>query len=116
MANINLSLVKMGAEMSSLTNKIRHKDIAGVKESVLGGADISRKDKKGNTPLHVAAEDDALDIAKLLIECGAPLEEKNAQGKRPFEVKPGTRTSSFIMKAALETISDSAEGGLCIGL
>jgi len=107
----------MGVAMSSLTNKIRHKDIAGVKKSVCGGADISRKDKKGNTPLHVAAEEDALDIAKVLIDCGAPLEEKNAQGKRPSEVKPGTGTCSFIDKVSLsEFISDSGDECRCIGL
>ena len=101
--------------MSNLTNKIRHKDINGVKESVCGGADLCRKDKKGNTPLHVAAEEDATEIANVLIDAGAPLNEKNADGKIPSEVKPGTKTTATIQHALLSGEVGKANGRSCRG-
>lgn len=99
--------------MSSLTNKIRHKDLNGVKESVCGGADLSRKDKKGNTPLHVAAEEDATEIANVLIEAGAPLNKMNAVGKSPAEVKPGTQTTAAIERALLSGSVWPGKSRLC---
>ena len=99
--------------MSSLTNKIRHKDLNGVKKSVCGGANLSRKDKNGNTPLHVAAEVDATEIAEVLIKAGAPLNEKNADGKIPTEVKTGTRTTAAIEHALLSRTVGQIKGRRC---
>ena len=87
--------------MSSLTNKIRHRDFAGVKESVSGGADISRKGKNGNIPLHIAAEVGDWEIARLLIEFGAPHNEKNGNEKLPSDINPQSTAAIKIGEAFL---------------
>lgn len=51
---------------------------------VRGG--ISIADPLGETPLHAVAAIDQLDIAKLLIEAGCPLEVKNMSGGTPLLV------------------------------
>lgn len=44
------------------------------------------RDTKGRTPLHVAAEKNLADTARLLLNMGAEPGQKNSEGKTPLEV------------------------------
>lgn len=56
----------------SIYEIIQAGDIAGVRDFIASGADINQVDKKsGWTPLEIAAEKDKVEIAKILIEAGA---------------------------------------------
>jgi len=48
------------------------------------GADVDAENWNGSTPLHLAAERDAFDLAEVLIEHGANMETKNASGQTPL--------------------------------
>lgn len=69
--------------MSNLTNKIRHHDVQGVLSSIAGGANLSKQDRIGNTPLHLAVMANDEKITCLLLQHGAPSDIKNAKGKTP---------------------------------
>jgi hypothetical protein len=51
---------------------------------------------RSGTALHIAAEEDAAEVALILIAAGAPLEARNASGKTPADVKPGSQWSRRI--------------------
>ncbi len=48
------------------------------------GADIAARDRRGTTPLHVAADASALPIVRLLIEAGADVNAVNEAGTTPL--------------------------------
>lgn len=55
-------------------------------------AEVDYTDTEGNSALHVACQDDVLDIAKLLIEHGADIHKKNKEEKTPLDyLKSGNR-------------------------
>ena len=62
--------------------------LSGVTALVLSGcgadADIDAKDDAGEAPLHRAAWDISLDVARLLIERGADIDAKNNNGRTPL--------------------------------
>jgi len=62
--------------------------LSGVTALVLSGcgadADIDAKDIAGLTPLYVAAGDNSLDVARLLIDSGADIETKTNEGSTPL--------------------------------
>lgn len=77
-----------------------HEDIA--RYLVEKGANLNQVDKKGNTPLHIAAYNGRKDLCAFYLDHGAKLEAKNNNGFTPFlsacdgfgghdEDKPGTR-------------------------
>lgn len=50
------------------------------------GHPIDHKDVLGNTPLHNACKDGNVSVAKLLLSNGANREEKNNEGKTPWDI------------------------------
>lgn len=56
------------------------------------GADLSRADKDGVTPLHIAAGQVHLECVKLLVQHGAPLNSPDRLGRTPlhFAVRSGS--------------------------
>ena len=62
--------------------------LSGVTALVLSGcgadADIDAKDDDGETPLHHAAGNNALDLARLLIEKGADIEARDDSSVTPL--------------------------------
>ena len=47
--------------------------------------DVNKKNKNGNTPLHLAIQIGNHDIIKLLLDNGASIIIKNKQGKTPYD-------------------------------
>ncbi|MHB1456855.1 MAG: ankyrin repeat domain-containing protein [Armatimonadota bacterium] len=62
-----------------------HGDIETVRTALDKGADVNALDEpEGTTLLHIAAEEDHIDIVKLLIERGADTEVENGFGETPL--------------------------------
>lgn len=58
-----------------------------VKQLIARGADVNQKcPKKGNTPLHYAAESNRLEIVETLLRAGADRKIRNKANLRPSKV------------------------------
>lgn len=94
------TLVSHGAEINAVShsnisfipqNTALHASIAGAKSIetieylLVNGADCNIKDSEGHTPLHIAAFEGNISIAKLLIENGAKI-YKSHNGKTPIHI------------------------------
>lgn len=55
-------------------------NIGLVKKLVEAGADPTKPDKSGNTPLHTAAGEGAMAVVKYFVEKGVPAGAKNGEG------------------------------------
>jgi carbon storage regulator CsrA len=53
-------------------------------ELLAGGADVNRKDNSGWTPLHFAAQQQVVEIARMLIKSGAEVDSKDESGNTPL--------------------------------
>jgi ankyrin repeat protein len=60
------------------------KNIAKVRKLLKSGYDVNAQDKKGWTPLHVAAEYNLKDIVQLLLDNGADVHLKDSWGNIPL--------------------------------
>lgn len=59
---------------------------------LLHHAEVNFTDTEGNTPLHIACQDDMLEVAKLLVEHGADINRQNKEKQTPLDyVKPVNR-------------------------
>lgn len=64
---------------------------------VTHGADVSVRDRAGNTPLHCAAESDCLSAAKTLLDAGADPNAGEAYwGWSPLHVAAGTASIDLL--------------------
>ena len=61
------------------------------------GANTERRDASGNTVLHIAAEEDIPRMFSLLVELGANLNAKNADGETPCQVARNHMTDSSLL-------------------
>ncbi|PKU74669.1 hypothetical protein MA16_Dca004860 [Dendrobium catenatum] len=75
-----------------LREAIKNSDPAGVRKLLSEGVDANYCDKQGLTPLHLAALFNRTEIAFILMDHGASVERKNAQGGFPI---PFCTTFSF---------------------
>ena len=55
-----------------------------MKQLVEAGADVTKGDKVGNTPLHTAAVTGAFSVVKYLLERGVPCDPQNLEGLTPL--------------------------------
>lgn len=71
---------------------------------------LQATNNQGNTPLHIAAANDNVEVAKLLVDKGAPLLVRNADGLTPFTLAATDDADSAIAKyispLSKETLSD----------
>ncbi|KAL0897570.1 hypothetical protein Bca101_081531 [Brassica carinata] len=73
-----------------LREAIKNGDTAGVKKLLNEGVDANYHDKQRMSVLHLAVLFNQTDIALMLMEHGASLDYKNAQGETPLDCAPAT--------------------------
>ncbi|XP_004508058.1 uncharacterized protein [Cicer arietinum] len=73
-----------------LREAIKNGDVAAVKKLLNEGVDANYRDKQGLSLLHLAAVFNQTDIVFILMDSGASLEYKNAQGETPLDCAPAT--------------------------
>ncbi|KAH7519368.1 hypothetical protein FEM48_Zijuj08G0028600 [Ziziphus jujuba var. spinosa] len=73
-----------------LREAIKNGDHAAVKKLLSEGVDANYHDKQGLSLLHLAAVFNQTDIVFTLMESGASLDYKNAQGETAFDCAPAT--------------------------
>ncbi|CAM8887071.1 unnamed protein product [Rhodiola kirilowii] len=69
---------------------IKNSDTAAVRKLLSQGVDANYRDKQGFSLLHLAALFNQTEITFILIENGARLDSKNAQGETPLDCAPTT--------------------------
>jgi 26S proteasome non-ATPase regulatory subunit 10 len=55
-------------------------------------------DTSGNTPLHMACEDNQVDMAMVLVESGANVELQNKSKKTPLELFSDPAAKDYILR------------------
>ncbi|MED6147910.1 hypothetical protein PIB30_048356 [Stylosanthes scabra] len=78
------------ANGEGLREAIKNGDVTAVKKLLDEGVDANYRDKQGLSLLHLAAVFNQTDIVFILMESGASLEYKNAQGETPLDCAPAT--------------------------
>ncbi|KAJ7955360.1 Vacuolar protein sorting-associated protein 27 [Quillaja saponaria] len=73
-----------------LREAIKNGDITAVKKLLFEGVDANYRDKQGLSLLHLATLFNQTDITFILMEFGANLDYKNAQGETPLDCAPAT--------------------------
>ena len=57
---------------------------------------VSCEDKDGMTPLHIACQSGHTEVAKLLLDRGADIDHKNAQGSTPLNLAIRARRKATV--------------------
>ncbi|EOA27949.1 hypothetical protein CARUB_v10024119mg [Capsella rubella] len=78
------------ASGEGLREAIKNGDTAGVKKILKEGVDANYRDKQGMSVLHLAVLFNKTDISLILMDHGASLDYKNAQGETPLDCAPAT--------------------------
>jgi hypothetical protein len=71
---------RKNADDHKVFRRVRHGRVADVAAAVSSGVDVDIRDRFGNTPLVVAAQNDRKRISKLLVKAGADLNATNVAG------------------------------------
>jgi hypothetical protein len=71
---------RKNADDHKVFRRVRHGRVADVAALVSSGVDVDIRDRFGNTPLVVAAQNDRKRISKLLVKAGADLNATNVAG------------------------------------
>ncbi len=91
--NTHLHCAARDADIDTLYDLLEHRD----------KIDLNVSNKKGNTPLHLATEYGDEEIINYLIDKGASLEIRNAEGKMPLENYKRKREASSSVTAVPPT-------------
>ncbi|KAI4335135.1 hypothetical protein L6164_013809 [Bauhinia variegata] len=78
------------ASGEGLREAIKNGEIVAVKKLLNQGVDANYRDKQGLSLLHLAALFNQTDIVFTLMDSGASLDYKNAQGETPLDCAPAT--------------------------
>jgi len=86
-----------------------------------GGADVNRKDNSGWTPLHFAAQQQVVEIAKMLIKAGAEVDSKDESGNTPLwravsDYRGDGRLIVFLRQKAADVFVQNKTGVSPVGL
>ena len=77
---------------SPLLAAVFHKQRPAAERLLRGGADANLVHSRHGTPLHAATGAGDVEMLQLLIEHGADVNARNAQGQTPLQVLAATRT------------------------
>ncbi|KAF7837608.1 Vacuolar protein sorting-associated protein 27 [Senna tora] len=86
----NRPQIEYEANGEGLREAIKNGDVAAVKKLLNEGVDANYRDKQGLSLLHLAAVFNQTDIVFILMDSGASLQYKNAQGETPLDCAPAT--------------------------
>ncbi|CAL1390101.1 unnamed protein product [Linum trigynum] len=78
------------ASGEGLREAIKNDDSAAVRKLISQGVDANYQDRQGMSLLHLAAVFNRTDIVFILMESGASLDCRNAQGETPLDCAPAT--------------------------
>ena len=76
---------------------IQNDDVKEIRALIKRGANVMAKDASGNTLLHSAAENWAVECMKVLLTNGADVNARNKEGKTPFMVAENIPTALGIL-------------------
>ena len=79
----------------SLIDAVKDGDLVAVRNLLNQGSDVNEADSDGDSALSCAARLDYTDIARLLIEKGAPIDSRNIDGDTPLMAVIYSYGSSF---------------------
>jgi ankyrin repeat protein len=75
------------SDRNSLLRAARDNDVAAIRRGLAAGEDPEGAERRnGSRPLHLAAQEKALDAAKALLEAGAEVDAPNRHGATPLLV------------------------------
>ncbi|XP_038712304.1 uncharacterized protein LOC120006359 isoform X2 [Tripterygium wilfordii] len=102
--NVTVSMPQKDYEVNGegLREAIKIGDTAAVKKLLSEGVDANYHDKQGSSLLHLGALFNRTDIVFTLMEHGASLDSKNAQGETPLDCAPATL--QYKMRQKMEEI------------
>ncbi|XP_072973566.1 uncharacterized protein [Typha angustifolia] len=108
----NPSLVQGSADYDvsgeGLREAIKKSDVTAVRKLLSEGVDANYCDRQGSTLLHLAALFNQTEIALILMDSGASLERKNAQGETPLECAP--TMLQYKMQTKMEELAGGQSG------
>ena len=81
-----VSIVAQEKLDDALIQAVRTENVQAMRALIERGANVSAKDTGGNTLLHSAAENWAVECIKVLLSNGADVNARNVDGKTPFMV------------------------------
>lgn len=89
-SNVSTDKSSRGYETSGegLREAIKNNDISSVKDLLMQGVDANYCDKQGMSLLHLATVFNHTEIAFILMDAGASVDAKNAQGETPLDCAP----------------------------
>ncbi|KAF7836856.1 vacuolar protein sorting-associated protein 27 isoform X1 [Senna tora] len=96
------------ANGEGLREAIKNGDYAAVKKLLDEGVDANFRDKQGMSLLHLAAVFNQTNIAFILMDSGASLEYKDAQGETPLDCAPATLQYKMRQKMEQSTAMDQS--------
>lgn len=96
------------ALQADLFDATRASDAAKVRLVLADGADVNARDDKGRTPLHIAAEKEAVDVVEALLKAGAVPSLTDWRGVAPLAVAQDKKNDRVI---ALVLNAIRSEGG-----
>ncbi len=83
-------------------------DVRCVKALLKAGVDINAQDDFGNTPLYIAAEEENLEMAALLLDYGADFDIANIEGESPRDVLESKGLCDELVLLGLEQLECSS--------
>ncbi len=89
------------------TNKIEYwsavGDVSQVREAIEAGHAVNDTSEVGYTPLHAAAENDRVEVVRLLLEHGGDPSARVSSGETPFDLaeRSGHADIALLLKTAM---------------